>query len=556
MTPNRVRRLLVFVGVCTGAVLLTQSSEPTGAAPRHASPWIESDSVRITNAFFSPNGDGRQDVVSFALSLAGSTTVFVHVLPQGVADTVATIVEDSVPDPRVTFNFAWDGRGDDSQLQPEGNYSVLIRGLVPPDSTGPVLPDSTVFLIQRQVRLDVTAPRVEILEVDPAEYAPNTEHVGVVPEIHLRVSQSQLEDSVRVVIDDSLRLKQTLALAGGFSGDGDYSAPCHDCALPTFLDGPLYITATAHDVAGNRDSSFAILDKNVAPPEFEIERPNTRDPNEDPAGRFHFQMADSLVGLARDRQVVDSVTVAFLPDSTAFYVPPRDSLLGTEYRFFQDLSQTLTEEGAHELLIGARDVAGVAATHKLTIVIDRTADAPPTIIPRPPTVTKLQVLQFTIAADDSAIRRVIIKGGVGPPDTLGMSAPQRAWQRTLNPGPNLMSFESMDYARNISVADTMTVVWETSEGLVAPERFLAGQSIQVDVGESPAERVSVRILALDGSLVRTFEDSASRLVYTFQWNLNTPEGRPVRNGGYLIWAQVRYPNGTERTFRRMTAVVR
>ena len=69
-------------------------------------------------------------------------------------------------------------------------------------------------------------------------------------------------------------------------------------------------------------------------------------------------------------------------------------------------------------------------------------------------------------------------------------------------------------------------------------------------------RPDARILALDGSLVRTFDDATARLVYTFPWDLTTPEGRPVKNGAYLLWVQVRYPDGRETLFRKMIAAVR
>jgi flagellar hook assembly protein FlgD len=98
------------------------------------------------------------------------------------------------------------------------------------------------------------------------------------------------------------------------------------------------------------------------------------------------------------------------------------------------------------------------------------------------------------------------------------------------------------------------VVWETSTGVVASERFHAGQSIQVDVGDTPAASVSVRILALDGSLVRTFTDASSKRVYSFPWDLTTPDGRAVKNGAYLVVARVVYSAGTESLYRQMIAV--
>ncbi len=377
------------------------------------------------------------------------------------------------------------------------------------------------------------------------------------------MSQSQLEDSLEVRITNFERIDQTLPVGGGFAGDGDYVSPCEDCAEGFFPDGVYVITVTGRDLAGNVASSDSTLDKNIDGPEFLIERPRDPSPNQDPSGRFHFQFADSLVGVAGDRQTVDSVTASIVaaPDTIEVFIP-RTNEPSSFYLFNTELSGLLTAEGVYDFTLTAYDEDQVSSDERLTIVIDRTPDPPPLITPRPPARTKQERLQFRVTMDDSLIREVIVSGGKNTltgshdPDTLDVRVPSFEWQRDLDPGPNLMSFETLDYARNISEADTMTVVWETTEGLIAPERFLFGQSIQVDVGSSPAQNVIIRVLALDGSLVRTFQDNSARLVYAFPWDLTTPEGRPVKNGAYLIYAQVRYPDGRESRFRRMIAVVR
>ncbi len=551
MTPNRVRRVLVFLGAGACAGFLATPDTPHAASDRLPRSWVEFDSVRVTNPVFSPNSDGVKETVSFALTLVEDTVVDVHVTPRGLPDTVAVLVDSMVPDPRVQFTFSWNGIGSDSLVQPDGDYTVTFAGVT-------VALGDSLFL-QRQVRIDVTAPTVEILAVDPQNYAPTTLHPGVIPKIRLRVSQSQLADSVSVNIVGSA-VDQPLALAGGFSGDGDYVVPCSDCPVNAiFPDDAYLITAAAGDAAGNSTLDSATLDKNLDGPQFSFERPRDNAANEDPSGRFHFQFVDSIVGAATDeRHTVDSVSVAiaFAGDTTHVFVPPRDTTLSTTYRFNLDVSSLLTAEGAHDLEFTGFDVARLSGRGGLTLVLDRTPDAPPVITPPLPGVTKQQILQFTVTVDIDAIAEVIIDGGTGPPDELPVSVDTFSWQRTLAPGPNLMSFQTVDYAGNISVADTMTVVWDTGVGLAIPERFEPGQSIQVDVGDEPAQHVLVRVLAVDGSLVRTFQESASRLVYTFPWDLTTPEGRPVKNGGYLVWVRVRYPDGREDRFRKMIAVVR
>jgi hypothetical protein len=554
LTPSRVRRVVVILGAAACAAILAPNTRPSRADERPAlPPWVQFDSIRVTNPVFSPNDDGVQDNVTVTLSFAESTRVFAHVSPAALPDTVAVLFDAVSPDRNVAFSFSWHGTDSLSTLQPEGDYTLHFAGLT--------LSDSTLFN-QRDVRLDITPPDVEILSVDPYNYAPLTLHPDVTPEIRLRVSQSQLEDSLGVEIEDA-RVRRSLPLSGGFRGDGDYLALCEPCATGDFLDGLYVITATGKDAAGNHSEASFLLDKNIAGPTFDIELPRRPAGNQDPNGRVHFQFAESLLGRAEDRQPVDSVTVAipFPPDTTRISLTrlPGDTL--TVFSFDHDLSQLLTGERVYDMTLTGYDNAGVTAQEPVSIVIDRRRPDRPQITPRPPPQAKLEVLQFSVSVDLDSIRAVIIKGGLtfpgreDKPDTLELTVPQFTWGRTLTPGANLMSFESMDYARNISVADTVTVVWETSEGVAVPERFHPGQSIQVNVGDHPAQSVAVRILALDGSLVGAFEDASSRLVYEFPWDLTTREGRAVKNGAYLLWVQVRYPDGRENRFRRMIAVV-
>jgi hypothetical protein len=94
---------------------------------------------------------------------------------------------------------------------------------------------------------------------------------------------------------------------------------------------------------------------------------------------------------------------------------------------------------------------------------------------------------------------------------------------------------------------------ETTEGISAAERFRAGQTITIDAGVV-ATSVSVRIMATDGTLVRTFSSVAARREYSFTWDLKTPEGLRVRNGPYLLVATVN-ANSTVQYYRKMIAVI-
>jgi flagellar hook capping protein FlgD len=242
--------------------------------------------------------------------------------------------------------------------------------------------------------------------------------------------------------------------------------------------------------------------------------------------------------------------------------PPLDTLLALvprggpspTFRFSVNVAQLFAAEGTYPLTFRSQDADSLVDSLKVTLHVDRTPPAPPFLSPPLPAQTKSQTVTSAALVDTSQVVSLVVGGGAGRTDTLIVTNPRRAFVRTLLPGPNTLFFESIDRAHNISPATTAAVVWETSAGLVASERFHAGQSIQVDVGDAPATSVTVRILALDGSLVRTFSDTSSRLVYSFPWDLTTPEGRAVKNGAYLVVARVVHSGGTESLYRQMIAV--
>jgi hypothetical protein len=99
------------------------------------------------------------------------------------------------------------------------------------------------------------------------------------------------------------------------------------------------------------------------------------------------------------------------------------------------------------------------------------------------------------------------------------------------------------------------VAWETGRGLAVPERFHAGNSIQVHTGDQPGNGVELRIFATDGSLVQRFEDPSSKRVYEFVWDLRNPDGRRVKNGAYLLQARLRNADGSEERWRELIAIL-
>ncbi len=544
MLSCRVRRLLALLLVAVGGAILPPRWLPAESGKASRGVPILFDSAFVKPTVFSPNGDFDFDSVAVFYTLPDTATVFIYVTVEGSAQVLRILDQRQRLRPEVQYRLEWRGedQGTPPRIQPDGNYTVHFTG-------------TTVANLgltnQRQVRIDRTSPIPQVLEVQPRRYAADLPaNANVIPYVRVRVTRSELQDRIGVaVLDAEGASRDTLNPEGVFGGDGDYIILCRSLKLASFEDGLYRLHVFGLDPVSNDSTVVDSLDKNVLGPDITVSHP---------AAPRAVQHADSLVGMAVDRQHVVSLQARVVAgaDTTTVDLPPRDSGTGTTYRFFLDLGMLSDAEGIYPILLRSMDEDSVRDSLLLSLRVDRTAPPAPVPTPPLPEVTKTQVLTGNVVVDTTDASRIVVIGGVTPPETLSVLHPTIRFSRTLAAGSNRISFQSIDRARNISAANTSTVVWDAASGIAAPERFSAGQSIEVNVGGVPARGVFVRILAMDGSLVQTFQDPATKSYYRFTWDLRTPEGRDVRNGAYLVLARVVHSDGGEERLRTMIAVVR
>jgi len=545
----RWRRLRQFAGVLAIAWLLAPAARAPLSAPRTPEPpTIAFDSLVVSPASFSPNGDGVQDQVTIGYRLRDTTTVRCFVTPLGSSDTVRTLLRDSTETPRA-YALIWNGRDDspDTLVVPDGDYEIHFEGQ---ETTSGAL-----LVNQRRVRVDTRAAVATIDSIQPRVFTPTVAGTPSVQRIGLQVVDSEPGDSlnVRVHIPGStprsyrMRLQQNRQ---DLQGDGFYWVVCDSCRSNSAVpDGIYSVTAATVDAAGNTHTSTgAQIDKDIRGPTLTILHPL--------AGSVaHVQHADSLVGRAYDRNGVAGVQVEVdtLPLESTGGVPPGDSA----YVFVTDLSTALATEGRYRLHLEPVDAAGVLNARVYTMVVDRTPPAKPRLDPRPGPVSKIDKLDVRLTFDlADSVYQVIRTGGSQPADTSRVTTPGAAQlQVLLRPGINALTFAVRDSALNVSPPETLTVAWETSRGLAVPERFHPGNTIQVHMGSVPGNGVEVLVYATDGSLVQRFEDTSHKLVYTFTWNLQNPQGLRVKNGAYLLLARVTNADGSIERFRRLIAVL-
>ncbi len=546
MTASQVRRSLALILAAIGLVFSTWPRHAPAKAPQGRKyPTIDFDSATVTPPSFSPNGDLVFDLVEIFFTLPEAAMVNVFVTAAGSSTVLITLtltLTDSILPPLKRHGLEWRGQEQGGRIQPEGSYTIHFTGTTV---------TQRVLSNERQVRIDVTPAMTQLLEVVPRRIAPTLPgNADIFPIIRMRVSSSELEDRIGVaIVDDSGAPRDTLDPEGGFAGDGDYVFLGSNLLDLEFDDGVYQLRAFGLDAAGNDSTVVDSLDKNTEGPDIVVTYP--------PLPRA-VQNADSLVGQATDRQIVASMLARIVVggETTFVALPPRDAVPSPRFRFLLDTSTLFAAEAVYAIQLHATDEDGVEDSLRFSIRVDRTAPPPPTPRPPLPQVTKSQVLSVTVPVDSLDTARVVLSGGAESPDTLfAVNSPIR-FNRVLNPGPNQLRLEAIDLAGNVSSPTLATVTWEAGAGVVAPERFSAGQNIEVNVGGTPAQGVFVRVLAMDGSLVRTFEDPSPKLHYAFTWDLRTPEGQSVRNGAYLVLARVRFTNGSEELYRTMIAVVR
>lgn len=554
MTAHRLRRILA-VGALACALgspaPLRLAAFAVAASPPQ--PTVQFDSIAVDFPHFSPNGDRRRDVVTVSYYLSQSTYVKIYVHAVGVPDTLAILANNTIPvRGRQTAN--WTGKTAQGMTLPDADYVL--------EFTGMTSPDSVPLHNQRTVTIDTAAPSVAILEFIPPVYTPTLPATPANLRVKVRAGQSFFGDSLIVVAKKRIGTQIQefrLRLLGNFAGDGDYTAQCDSCAkASTFPDSTYQVEARLIDAAANADTARGHFDKDIQGPTTQVFHPQP--PQGSSSYNFLVQYADSVRGTATDRHGVRRVAVHITPQggSTDSLVAARrpagsDTLT---YGFQVDLSGPLAAEGNYTVVLIPEDNYGVAEGFTpLKYTVDRTAPPKPNLAPRPGPVSKTEQIHVALTVDSTATARVVRSGGANPSQSQNVALHTMSFEVTLLPGANHLAFTAFDGVGNASPPETTTVAWEPTEGMAVPERFHAGNSIQLHAGNDRARGAEVHIYATDGSLVQKFESTAAQFVYSFTWNLDTPDGRHTKNGAYLVQAIIHHGDGSDERFVKLIAVL-
>ena len=158
--------------------------------------------VEAAPALFSPNGDGRNDVLDLSFSLTVAADVRIRILRDGrwVATPLFARFEPG------THRFSWNGMRAVGRLR-DGSYSAVVEAMDPiagavsvdiPFASDTIAP-RVRFVPHRFIRLAVSEPGRLLLRIDGARVEREVRKAGVV-----RVRWERAARKVRVVAEDAV----------------------------------------------------------------------------------------------------------------------------------------------------------------------------------------------------------------------------------------------------------------------------------------------------------------------------------------------------------------
>jgi flagellar hook assembly protein FlgD len=503
-SPPRPTPLLAAALALAGALL-------AGAPARAAAPTLSGVGVDVS--VFSPDGDVVQDSVRYSYTLGGDTaTVLIQVQPGSETSPggsgILTLRNQSRPPG--SDRVVWDGRDSTGAPQPDGYYWFVASA-----SNS----DGSVAAVPVRVRLDTVAPQVSVISV-ANPYAPLAPGADSLARVTVNLADVEPGDGLTLTFTGPQPQTQAYTADYDLSGGGLFVAGWNGSDR---MDGIYGVTARVHDDAGHsQQATGPSLNLDVEPPESRILSPARSDTNgiirrveaaaSDRSGLGLVRMTVSSAG----GSVADSLCPCAV-DSVGFGIDLPDSVAAAD-----SLSVTLF----------LTDMPGQEATATYTLRTDTLPPAPP-VLDRMPTTTVTSTLSLsgTAAGAESVFVR---RDGVVSARARVSGNTRFSVSVALPLGVSTLDALARDAATNVSAPTaSWQVLFEQPLGVHVPERFLAGDAVQV-ILVAPGKGVSVYIYSLTGRLVRTLESTSQTTVYQLVWDLKDASGGPVGSGPYVF----------------------
>ena len=248
--------------------------------------------VGVIPSPFSPNADGVFDSTAVYYSLSEQAAI---VLAVADSSGVGFLTLWSGWEDEGMHSHWWDGRFEDSPVS-DGEYQFLIKAV--PQSE-PYEEVAFPFVV------DTVAPLLESIEVAPSRFSPDGDGVGDSLMISFLAGVSEASDQVLVTVldEDDEPVRQVYSATGVASAVLFWDGTDEDGAAAP--DGLFFVKVETRDAAGNEAESGALVDLDTAPPDLDVDYPDTTTMEL----RVESSVAE-LTGWAHDRAGVISVELS------------------------------------------------------------------------------------------------------------------------------------------------------------------------------------------------------------------------------------------------------
>jgi hypothetical protein len=480
---------------------------------------------------FSPNGDGVEDRTTVTLSLADSVDGLLLWLVEDTTGLPVDTLLDRGPSPAETLTVVWEGTRWDGGPAPEGRYRLVARAWR----------GTTVDSLVRWVRIDLTAPQVSVLSVDPGIFAPDLPDRLPVATVAFQVFHSPPADSdyARVsLFDPEGSLLRELTVVGGFRGDGVYTVQWD--GSDGQQDGLYRVEIRVIDAGGNSGSDWIWIDLDKDPPDAGVL-------GIAPGSRFRIP-PDTLRGWAWDRHGVDSLAAAF--GSSGYWHLPFRPGAGDTVFFAIPFADSIAAEGDVDVHLVAWDVLGRAKEKLFSFTYDTTAPPPPVWDPPLERRVHLGSIELRGRVPSGAMSVRVFQDGTMIDSIVVLAQTAFSTTASLTAPIHRFTADAVDETGNVSdPSDTLVVIVESGVDVFFERPFRPGGHFEVRLARS-ARSLDLRIFDLAGDLVRHLTGPEGASEARLPWDGRNESGESVRRGPLILVVDVRYPDGSRERWRK------
>ncbi|NIM20771.1 MAG: hypothetical protein GTO51_11185 [Candidatus Latescibacteria bacterium] len=506
--------------------------------------------IKADFSTISPNGDGSNDSTKLTYTLLDSVvSLDVIVFDSDTVSVVDTLISGE-PRSAGLDSVIWNGEDSLGVVVAEDSYHILIR------AQGISETDSAFITII----VDLTAPKAQVLSVNPGIFAPNLpDVVEETLRVSFRIWDSSEKDDLGVAFitpksGEEISLKKDIP---DFAGDGDYEVRWDedefDPFIPPpgqgqpdsrFIDGIYQAKLEIKDDGANKGSATAFLNFDLKAPSIEITDPSG-------TGTLSFRVIpDSILGWAYDRNGITEIMMWYdHPTSDSLEAPVQWTKNDTIF-FSAPLADSIVEERAYTIKFRASDPAPREKALFVTIKLDTTVPPPPVLDPPAGVVhSRIYTLTGEAFGDTKWVR--ISRGGTLVDSAFTQIEPLFARDVPLEAGSNSLTGRAVDGAGNVStISNAITVVYDPSPGLFIPTPFRPNDKFQINLAQPPV-RVLLKIYDLGGDLVVSLEDRSASADPMIPWDGLNGERDAVKRGPLVAVAIAEYADGSKTAFREI-----